>query len=136
MGTCRLSYCLVCLASGSKDPCVRCGHRPSKRMEQLVHLRLKSIYKAFKSSSSNSTGANGEQHNLSSSNHNNNISNSNRTDRNGDGSMNTGRSRRKKPTTLQDMVGDHDDEDNSGDHTMSMMMGAAAGVLPQKFCHD
>eukprot|EP00980_Cylindrotheca_fusiformis_P028954 scaffold22680_cov107-Cylindrotheca_fusiformis.AAC.23 len=50
--TCRLSYCLVCLASGSKDPCVRCGHRPSKRMEQLVHLRLKSIYKAFKQSSS------------------------------------------------------------------------------------
>jgi hypothetical protein len=52
--TCRLSYCLVCLASGSKDPCVRCGHRPSKRMEQLVHLRLKSIYKAFKQSSRNS----------------------------------------------------------------------------------
>ncbi|GKY91988.1 hypothetical protein MPSEU_000170400 [Mayamaea pseudoterrestris] len=50
--TCKLSYCLVCLASGSKDPCVRCGHRPSKRMEQLVHLRLKSIYKAFKQSSS------------------------------------------------------------------------------------
>jgi len=44
----------VCLASGSKDPCVRCGHRPSKRMEQLVHLRLKSIYKAFKQSSRNS----------------------------------------------------------------------------------
>ncbi|CAJ1958150.1 unnamed protein product [Cylindrotheca closterium] len=54
--TCRLSYCLVCLASGSKDPCVRCGHRPSKRMEQLVHLRLKSIYKAFKQSSSNPSG--------------------------------------------------------------------------------
>ncbi|GMI40692.1 hypothetical protein TeGR_g3595, partial [Tetraparma gracilis] len=47
--TCRMAYCLVCLASGSKDPCVRCGHRPSKRVEQLVHLRLKSIYKAFKS---------------------------------------------------------------------------------------
>jgi len=29
---------------------VRCGHRPSKRVEQLVHLRLKSIYKAFKQS--------------------------------------------------------------------------------------
>eukprot|EP00934_Nitzschia_sp_Nitz4_P006143 Nitzschia sp. Nitz4//scaffold273_size25297//16228//20551//NITZ4_008320-RA/size25297-snap-gene-0.5-mRNA-1//1//CDS//3329545259//6133//frame0 len=55
--TCRLSYCLVCLASGSKDPCVRCGHRPSKRVEQLVHLRLKSIYKAFKQSSSNSNSA-------------------------------------------------------------------------------
>jgi hypothetical protein len=53
--TCRLSYCLVCLASGVKDPCVRCGHRPSKRMEQLVHLRLKSIYKAFKQNS----GSNG-----------------------------------------------------------------------------
>lgn len=52
--TCRLSYCLVCLASGSKDPCVRCGHRPSKRMEQLVHLRLKSIYKAFQQQSSSS----------------------------------------------------------------------------------
>lgn len=50
--TCRLSYCLVCLASGAKDPCVRCGTRPSKRMEQLVHLRLKSIYKAFKQNSS------------------------------------------------------------------------------------
>lgn len=48
--TCRMSYCLVCLASGAKDPCVRCGHRPSKRVEQLVHLRLKSIYKAFKQS--------------------------------------------------------------------------------------
>jgi len=48
--TCRMSYCLVCLASGTKDPCVRCGHRPSKRVEQLVHLRLKSIYKAFKQS--------------------------------------------------------------------------------------
>lgn len=49
--TCRLPYCLVCLASQTKEPCVRCGHRPSKRMEQLVHLRLKSIYKAFKQSS-------------------------------------------------------------------------------------
>ncbi|KAK1741881.1 hypothetical protein QTG54_007454, partial [Skeletonema marinoi] len=48
--TCKMSYCLVCLASGTKDPCVRCGHRPSKRVEQLVHLRLKSIYKAFKQS--------------------------------------------------------------------------------------
>ena len=48
--TCKMSYCLVCLASGEKDPCVRCGCRPSKRVEQLVHLRLKSIYKAFKSS--------------------------------------------------------------------------------------
>lgn len=54
--TCRLSYCLVCLASGGKDPCVRCGHRPSKRMEQLVHLRLKSIYKAFKQSSNTNGG--------------------------------------------------------------------------------
>ena len=45
-----MSYCLVCLASGTKDPCVRCGQRPSKRVEQLVHLRLKSIYKAFKQS--------------------------------------------------------------------------------------
>ena len=53
--TCRLSYCLVCLASGGKDPCIRCGHRPTKRMEQLVHLRLKSIYKAFKQSSGGSS---------------------------------------------------------------------------------
>jgi hypothetical protein len=60
--TCRLSYCLVCLASGSKDPCVRCGHRPSKRMEQLVHLRLKSIYKAFKQSSSSSSSKNHHHH--------------------------------------------------------------------------
>lgn len=45
-----MSYCLVCLASGTKDPCVRCGHKTSKRVEQLVHLRLKSIYKAFKQS--------------------------------------------------------------------------------------
>lgn len=63
--TCRLSYCLVCLASGNKDPCVRCGHRPSKRMEQLVHLRLKSIYKAFKTtttSNSNTLAANSNQH--------------------------------------------------------------------------
>lgn len=57
--TCRLSYCLVCLASGSKDPCVRCGHRPSKRMEQLVHLRLKSIYKAFKQTSHSGSGRGG-----------------------------------------------------------------------------
>ena len=45
-----MSYCLVCLASGTKDPCVRCGQKTSKRVEQLVHLRLKSIYKAFKQS--------------------------------------------------------------------------------------
>ncbi len=63
--TCKMSYCLVCLASGTKDPCVRCGHRPSKRVEQLVHLRLKSIYKAFKQSgasvgpSENSSGSAG-----------------------------------------------------------------------------
>lgn len=50
-----MSYCLVCLASGTKDPCVRCGHRTSKRVEQLVHLRLKSIYKAFKQSSKGSS---------------------------------------------------------------------------------
>lgn len=59
--TCKMSYCLVCLASGTKDPCVRCGHRTSKRVEQLVHLRLKSIYKAFKQSGAaldnNSKGA-------------------------------------------------------------------------------
>ena len=55
--TCRMPYCLVCLASGTKDPCVRCGHRPSKRMEQLVHLRLKSIYKAFKQSGASGPGS-------------------------------------------------------------------------------
>ena len=53
--TCKMAYCLVCLASGTKDPCVRCGHRTSKRVEQLVHLRLKSIYKAFKQSSTSSS---------------------------------------------------------------------------------
>jgi len=54
--TCKLSYCLVCLAQGTGNKggggvkaCVRCHARPSKRVEQLVHLRLKSIYKAFKS---------------------------------------------------------------------------------------
>eukprot|EP00547_Thalassionema_nitzschioides_P001456 CAMPEP_0194203936 /NCGR_PEP_ID=MMETSP0156-20130528/3578_1 /TAXON_ID=33649 /ORGANISM="Thalassionema nitzschioides, Strain L26-B" /LENGTH=876 /DNA_ID=CAMNT_0038929799 /DNA_START=77 /DNA_END=2703 /DNA_ORIENTATION=+ len=51
--TCKLSYCLVCLASGQKDACIRCHARPSKRMEQLVHLRLKSIYKAFQQSARN-----------------------------------------------------------------------------------
>jgi hypothetical protein len=65
--TCKMSYCLVCLASGTKDPCVRCGHRPSKRVEQLVHLRLKSIYKAFKQSGASvgpesSPGAGGGSH--------------------------------------------------------------------------
>lgn len=55
--TCKMSYCLVCLASGTKDPCVRCGHRPSKRVEQLVHLRLKSIYKAFKQSGASASPA-------------------------------------------------------------------------------
>mmetsp|Transcript_16666 Transcript_16666/g.18766 ORF Transcript_16666/g.18766 Transcript_16666/m.18766 type:complete len:1600 (+) Transcript_16666:248-5047(+) len=157
--TCRLSYCLVCLASGSKDPCVRCGHRPSKRMEQLVHLRLKSIYKAFKSSSnSNSSGA---LNNSPNSNHNSSTANSTKASNSSgggssiDSNMNRsfidihgnnssgknknghgGRSRRNKPTTLQDMVGDHDDEGGGTDPTMSMMMGAAAGVLPHKFCHD
>merc|ERR1712032_607570 len=73
--TCKLSYCLVCLASGSKDPCVRCGHRPSKRMEQLVHLRLKSIYKAFKSSSnSNSNSSSPGSGGANSSNQNNSSS--------------------------------------------------------------
>ena len=49
--TCHMSYCLVCLASGGgKEPCVRCGSRRSKRVDQLVHLRLKSTYKAFKNS--------------------------------------------------------------------------------------
>ena len=65
--TCKMSYCLVCLASGTKDPCVRCGHRTSKRVEQLVHLRLKSIYKAFKQSgaalSGNNNGKGGNGHN-------------------------------------------------------------------------
>ena len=31
-----------------KEPCVRCGTRSSERVEQLVHSRLKSIYKACK----------------------------------------------------------------------------------------
>ena len=56
-----MSYCLVCLASGTKEPCVQCGHKPSKRVEQLVHLRLKSIYKAFKQSGAALNGQKGEQ---------------------------------------------------------------------------
>ena len=121
--TCRLSYCLVCLASGIKDPCVRCGHRPSKRMEQLVHLRLKSIYKAFKSSSSGNSGGGGGDH-----------SNSNITTSSHDNSQKDGRSRRNKATTLQDMVSDHDGDDD--DPAMSMMIGTTVGVLPHQFCHD
>ena len=48
--TCKMCYCLVCLASGTKDPCVWCGQRTSKWVEQLVHLSLKSIYEPFKQS--------------------------------------------------------------------------------------
>ena len=117
-----------------------------------MHLRLKSIYKAFKSSSGNNSvggpnsggggnytnsnantigahsGSRGNSDNYHSSSNNNN---NNKIDGPG------GRSRRNKPTTLQDMVGDHDDEYDGGvDPAMSMMMGAAAGVLPHKFCHD
>lgn len=51
--TCKLPYCLVCLASAAKEPCVRCGIRQSKRVNQVVHLRLKSIYKAFQQSNNN-----------------------------------------------------------------------------------
>ena len=64
--TCKMPYCLVCLASGTKDPCVRCGQRPSKRVEQLVHLRLKSIYKAFKQSGAALSGKGGENNQHSS----------------------------------------------------------------------
>ena len=121
-----------------------------------MHLRLKSIYKAFKSSSSNNSGggpsggggggnhsnsnantigahsgSRGDIDNYHSSNSNsNNSSSSNNNKIDGPG----GRSRRNKPTTLQDCF---DDEDDGGvDPAMSMMMGAAAGVLPHKFCHD
>lgn len=48
--TCKMSYCLVYLSClGYKRPLrpMRCGH-------QLVHLRLKSIYKAFQQSASHS----------------------------------------------------------------------------------
>lgn len=38
---------------------MRCGQRPSKRMEQLVHLRLKSIYKAFKQSGASMSSGSG-----------------------------------------------------------------------------
>ncbi|KAL3914005.1 MAG: hypothetical protein SGILL_006269, partial [Bacillariaceae sp.] len=150
--TCRLSYCLVCLASGSKDPCVRCGHRPSKRMEQLVHLRLKSIYKAFKSSSGNNP--NSKNNDMKS----NTMSNAamasaaaaNAQQQQQEFNQNKGSSshhhhhdslhgtRRKKPTTLQDMVGDDDDDEDlaaggDGNDSDMMMMG---NVLPAKFCHD
>ena len=56
-----MSYCLVCLASGTKEACVQCGRKPSKRVEQLVHLRLKSIYKAFKQSGAALNGPKGKQ---------------------------------------------------------------------------
>ena len=124
--TCRLSYCLVCLASGSKDPCVRCGHRPSKRMEQLVHLRLKSIYKAFKSSSSGAI-AGGNSNNTSSS--------KGRKGKTNDSKKDGGRSQRNKPTTLEDMVADHNDDDNDLG-VAAVMMGASAAVLPDRFCYD
>lgn len=55
--TCKLPYCLVCLASAAKEPCVRCGVRQSKRVNQVVHLRLKSIYKAFQQSSSSNNNS-------------------------------------------------------------------------------
>ena len=49
--TCKMCYCIVCLASGKKDPCVWCCQRTSKQVEQFVHLRLKSIHVALKQSS-------------------------------------------------------------------------------------
>lgn len=64
--TCKMPYCLVCLASGTKDPCVRCGQKTSKRVEQLVHLRLKSIYKAFKQSGAALSGKGGRNNQHSS----------------------------------------------------------------------
>lgn len=149
--TCRLSYCLVCLASGSKDPCVRCGHRPSKRMEQLVHLRLKSIYKAFKSSSNSKNKSDGgdgkstpsnatmasvaaanakqqqQQNAQASSSSSHHVRCSQHSSYHGP--------RRCKPTTLQDMVGDDDEElDGDDDDNDNMMM--MGNVLPAKFCHD
>lgn len=95
-------------------------------MEQLVHLRLKSIYKAFKSSSSNTSAGGGSGNNSTydggKGDGNNFQSRNSKDDDNG------GRSRRNKPTTLQDMVKEHDDED-------PWMMGPA-GVLPHKLCRD
>ncbi len=116
----------MCLASGSKDPCVRCGHRPSKRMEQLVHLRLKSIYKAFKSSGSPAAGGGGgngppgggrdpsggplEQHQVGgySSNHSSTAASSNVVP------FHRG-PRRNKSATLQDIVGNDGNEDEEGE---------------------
>ena len=87
-----MSYCLVCLASGTKDPCVRCGHRPSKRMEQLVHLRLKSIYKAFKQSGAALSGkggnGNGNGSHNGNDNHNANNSANNSNNHHGEGRRN------------------------------------------------
>jgi KH domain len=154
--TCRLSYCLVCLASGSKDPCVRCGHRPSKRMEQLVHLRLKSIYKAFKSSSnknknksdggdskggtpSNAAMASAAAANAKQQQQQNAARESAHHGHHGHGHGHHHHShhgpRRNKPTTLQDMVGD-DDEDLDGDDDDNDNMMMMGNVLPAKFCHD
>jgi hypothetical protein len=150
--TCRLSYCLVCLASGSRDPCVRCGHRPSKRMEQLVHLRLKSIYKAFKSSSnsrnknksdgdkstpSNATMASVAAANAKQQQQQNVQATTSSSSHHGLNQHHHSYHgpRRSKPTTLQDMVGD-DDEDLDGDDDDNDNMMMMDNVLPAKFCHD
>lgn len=105
-------------------------------MEQLVHLRLKSIYKAFKSGSSSSaniggssTGGGGGNHSNSTTSSNGGRGNTNDENKN---DSHGGRSRRNKPTTLQDMVGDHDEEDVD----LAMTIGASGGVLPHTFCHD
>jgi len=103
-------------------------------MEQLVHLRLKSIYKAFKSSSSNNNNVGPSRGGSYSNNKNTGKGNSRINDKNDEYG---GGSRRNKPTTLQDMVGDHDDKDAGGiDPAMSMVMMETAEALPHKFCHD
>jgi hypothetical protein len=97
-----MSYCLVCLASGTKDPCVRCGHRTSKRVEQLVHLRLKSIYKAFKQSGAALSGKGGNNnnnnnnHNNSNNGSNNNSSHNNNNNNNNNHHSNSGEGRRNE----------------------------------------
>lgn len=85
-------------------------------MEQLVHLRLKSIYKAFKSSNNSSSGGDGGGGN------NSNVGSSAAAVATHSGNVNHHGQRRKKPTTLQDMVGDGGDDYGEGDD--AVLVGA------------
>jgi hypothetical protein len=47
---CKVPYCLACMAL--KEPCLRCAKVPGKRIQKMVHLRLKTIYQAMGDSGS------------------------------------------------------------------------------------